>query len=122
LPHLQKLYDKYHAAGLSMIAINMVSQQNSMIPDWKAKGKYTFPVLVTEETDYWATNPYKVQGTPTNVLLDGHGNAVFRHTGFGEGGEKMVEAEIRELLGLEPFPADGTQTARQTASQSPARP
>jgi hypothetical protein len=100
-----------------MIAINMVSQQNSQISDWKAKGKYTFPVVVTQETDYWATNPYKVQGTPTNVLLDGAGNAVFRHSGFGPDGEKMMEAEIRELLGLDPFPAGETQTA----SESPAR-
>jgi len=102
-----------------MIAINMVSQQNSQVGDWKAKGKYTFPVVVTEETDYWATNPYKVQGTPTNVLLDREGKAVFRHSGFGPDGETMMEAEIRELLGLDPFPAPGAQTATQSAGKDP---
>src|SRR5688572_11607396 len=99
-----------------MIAINMVSQQNSMIPDWKAKGKYTFPLVVTEETDYWATNPYKVQITPTNILLDSEGKAVFRHLG----GQRIMETEIRELLGLEPFPASEARTPSQSSSRHAA--
>jgi len=28
---------------------------------------------------------------------------VFWHLGYGPGGERMMEAEIRELLGLDPF-------------------
>lgn len=37
-----------------------------------------------------------------------------RHLGFGSGGEKQMEAEIRELLGLDPF--QGTETTT-TASR-----
>jgi hypothetical protein len=44
-----------------------------------------------------------VFGTPTNLILNADGRLVFRHLGFGEGNEKIMEAEIRDLLGLDPF-------------------
>jgi hypothetical protein len=112
LPHLQKLYEKYRGQGFAMVAFNMVAGQNSMIPEWKAKGKYTFPVVATEDEKYFDANPYGVRSTPTNVLLDGEGRAVFRHLG----GTRVIEAEIRELLGLDPFPADAP-APRQSAAK-----
>ena len=93
-----------------MIAFNMVSQQNEMLPEWKAKGKYTFPIIVTDENDYWATNPFGVRGTPANFLLGADGKILFRH-GYSPDGEKMMEAEIRELLGLDPFEGLETESA-----------
>jgi hypothetical protein len=110
LPHIQKLYDKYRAQGLSMIAVNMVAAQNEMLPGWKAKGKYTFPVVVTEDKDYFNTNPFGIRGTPTNLLLGGDGKVVFRHIGSPPGAEKTMEAEIRELLGLDPFAEHAVKT------------
>ena len=86
-----------------MVAINMVSQQNDMLPEWKAKGKYTFPVLVTDEKDYWSTNPYGVRFTPTNLLLAADGKVGFRHLTEVSEKDPIMEAQIRELLGLSPF-------------------
>lgn len=95
-----------------MVAVNMVAQQNEMVPEWKAKGKYTFPIVVTDDKDYFTTNPFGVRGTPTNVLLNADGKVVFRHIGYLTGAEKVMEGEIRELLGLDPF--EGLETPQKT--------
>ena len=116
MPHIQKLYDKYRAQGLSMVAVNMVSVQNDMLPGWKAKGKYTFPIAMTEDKDYWETNPFSVRGTPTNLLVASDGKVVFRHIGSPSGAEKTLEAEIRQLLGLDPFAE--SETPARTAGNN----
>jgi hypothetical protein len=82
-----------------MVAINVNPSQDKDIPEWRAKNKYTFPVLVTPDREYARTN-YSVPGTPTNLILNSSGKMVFRHLGYGPGGEVAMEAEIRELLGL----------------------
>jgi hypothetical protein len=93
------MYDKYHAQGFNMVAINVNPSQDKDIPEWREKNKYTFPVLVTPASDYARLN-YSVPGTPTNLILDHSGKMIFRHLGYGTGGEVAMEAEIRELLGL----------------------
>jgi len=92
-----------------MIALNTISQQNEMLAGWKAKGKYTFPIVVTADKDFFSKNQYGVRGTPTSFLLNGDGKVVFRHIGYLAGGEKTMEAEVRELLGLDPFEGQETQ-------------
>jgi thioredoxin-related protein len=118
LPHLQKLWDKYRDKDFSMIAINTEPQQDEIIPEWKAKGKYTFPVLVTEKEEF-ARTTYSVTGTPTNILLNTDGKVVFRHIGYYSAGEKILEAEIRELLGLDPFEGVEAPEKSATGSKSP---
>jgi hypothetical protein len=84
-----------------MVAINVTPSQDSQLPEWRTKGKYTFPIALSEKG--FARINYGVTGAPTNLLLNADGRMVFRHLGFGTGGEKVMEAEIRELLGLNPF-------------------
>ncbi len=95
-----------------MVAINVNPEQNDQLPEWRAKNKYTFPILVTDSGNYARTN-YGVPGTPTNLILDSGTRTVFRHLGYGPGNEKTMEAEIRELLGLNPF--EGIQPDKPTA-------
>jgi hypothetical protein len=103
LPHLQKLYDKYRDRGFAMFAINIAPTQNEQIPKWRARGKYTFPVLVTDSMDYARRN-FGVLGAPCDMLLNAEGKRVFIHSGYPGGGKEIaIEAEIRELLGLNPF-------------------
>jgi hypothetical protein len=112
LPHLQKLLDKYKGQNFAMIAINTVPEQNEMIPEWKAKGKYTFPIVSTDWD--FAEKNYGVRGTPASFLLNAEGKVIFRNSGFDSGGEKIMEAEIRELLGLDPF--EGIEASQKTES------
>ncbi len=100
-PQLQKLYEKYRGQGFAMVAINVVPEEAKDIPDWRRKGGYSFPVLLSDGD--FAQRTYDVTAEPTNLLLDSGHRAVFRHLGYGSGGERQMEAEIRELLGLDPF-------------------
>ena len=100
-PQLQKLYEKYRGQGFAMVAINVVPEQDKDVSDWRKKGGYTFPILLSESG--FAETNYGIDTQPTNLLLDSDYRMVFRHLGFGRGGEKQIEAEIRELLGLDPF-------------------
>jgi hypothetical protein len=83
------------------VAITIVSSENKDVPEWRRKGGYTFPILLGNEA--FARDGYGVTGAPTTFLLDSDHKSVFLHLGFPTGGEKTLEAEIRELLGLDPF-------------------
>lgn len=85
-----------------MVSINTVESQNELIPEWKSEKGFTFPILVGATRQFLVEN-YDYQGSPTNFLLNQDGRVVFKHVGYGPGGEKVMEAEIRELLGLDPF-------------------
>jgi hypothetical protein len=85
-----------------MVALNVNPEQNGELEEWRAKSKYTFPIVLAASDDY-ARDKYGVEGTPTNLLLDGDGRMVFRVIGYGTGGEQLMETQIRELLGLDPF-------------------
>ncbi len=85
-----------------MVAINTAPDEDKHLADWRKKGGYTCPVLRAEKG--FALNAYQVSGAPTNLLLDSDRCMVFRHLGYHVGEESRMEAEIRELLGLDPFP------------------
>ena len=95
-----------------MVAINTVDFQKDMIPAWKAKNKFTFPILVGA-TESFLKESYNQQGSPTNMLVNADGKILFRHVGYEAGGEKVIEAEIREILGLEPFEMAPVGTGEQ---------
>jgi hypothetical protein len=102
------LYDKYRGQGFAIVAINVGPEQDKDISDWRKKGGYTFPILLSESG--FAETNYGVSAEPTNFLLDSDYRMVFCHMGYGRGGEKQMETEIRELLGLDPFTGVATAT------------
>lgn len=96
-PLLEKIYDAHRDRGLSMIAINIVPDQISQIPEWQSKHGYTFPVLVGASIES-AHRDYGLTMTPTHFLLDGKGKVLFKQTGFTAGDEKILEAQILKAL------------------------
>ena len=101
-----------------MVAINVVPEQDKDVGEWRKKGGYTFPILLSESG--FAETNYGVHVEPTNFLLDSDHRMMFRHLGYGTGGEKQLDAEIREILGLDPFPPDPAP-GRQAAAGGSAR-
>ena len=107
MPHLKKIRDEYADQGLSLVSVNLLPDQNELIADWKKKGGYEHPILVTETTDYLVkTLGLRFPGgMPANFLVDAGGKVHFRHIGYQPGEEEILEAQVRELLGLAPFVA-----------------
>jgi len=95
LPEAQKLHDAYKDRGLSMVWINVVPQEDRLIPDWRAKNGFSVPVLLGGRS---AQNDYKLTMTPTHYLLDPEGKVLFKQAGFTHGDEKVLEQQIQRAL------------------------
>lgn len=80
-----------------MVAINVIPQQDAMIPAWAKRGGYTFPILVGADTGQIAST-YQIDGTPVTFLLDPHGKILQRIDGFAPGQEKEIEQRIQTAL------------------------
>jgi thiol-disulfide isomerase/thioredoxin len=95
LPEAQKLHDAYRDRGLSMVWINVVPEEDRLIPDWRVKNGFTVPVLLGGRS---AQNDYKLKMTPTHYLLDPTGRVLFKQAGFTHGDEKVLEQQIQRAL------------------------
>jgi thiol-disulfide isomerase/thioredoxin len=96
-PHLQKIYDKYKSQGFSIVTINLVPDQNSLIVEWQEKHQYTFPVLVGASIEY-LQREYSLKMTPTHFLLDAQGRVILKQSGFVAGDERILEDKIQKAL------------------------
>ena len=96
-PHLQKLYDKYKDRGFNLVSINILAEQNSMVPDWQHTHQYTFPVLIGAKLEALQRD-YDIRATPTHFLLDAKGKVILKQTGYKAGDEKFLEETIEKSL------------------------
>lgn len=94
-PEIQKIYDSYKDRGLSMVWINIVPEENSLIKNWQATHGYSVPVLLGGKS---VQNDYELNETPTHYLLDARGKIVSKHSGYKAGDEKTLEREIQQAL------------------------
>jgi hypothetical protein len=79
------MYAGLKAKGLNLIAINN-GDKAEVINKYVAEGGFTFPIVLGERGQNSVFSQYGVQAYPTNYLLDGEGNVVFRSVGFDEAG------------------------------------
>jgi thiol-disulfide isomerase/thioredoxin len=100
LPFFQQFYDKYQDQGLNVVAINVIPEQDGMVPAWRDNNGFTFPILIGASTDILIKN-YRLTSTPLNFLLDVQGKVIFRQEGYAPGSETRIESLIREALALE---------------------
>ena len=78
-----------------MVAVNNGDKAEA-INKYVAEGGFTFPIVQGERGENGVFSRYGVQAYPTNYLLDGEGNVVFRSVGFDEAGLRKA----LERLGL----------------------
>lgn len=95
MPHLNKLYDKYRAAGFTMLGVNVDEDPRTAIG---AAGKLAvrFPVLF--DADKQVSKLYDLQSMPATVLIDRDGRVRYLHRGYREGMEEAYDRQIRELV------------------------
>lgn len=82
-----------------MVSINILPDQHELVPEWKKEVGYTSPILLADSRAE-VMNTYGFRGTPANFLLDEEGKIIYHVQGYKVEGEKVLEAEIRKLLGL----------------------
>jgi len=99
MPHFQEFYEKYRDQGLNVVAVNVIPDQDPLVPQWRNDNGYTFPILVGAETNALIAD-YRLSSTPLNFILDAEGKILSRQEGYAPGSEARIEARIREALGL----------------------
>ena len=101
LPATMKIYDKYRDQGLSMVWINIVEEEEDMIPEWLAQHEYDVPVLVGASQRYLAGR-YGLRMSPEHYILNNEGRILFKQRGFKAGYEEELEQNVKEALNLTP--------------------
>ena len=96
-PSVQKIYDSYKDRGLSMVWINVITNEESLIAPWQKEHRYTVPVLLGDRA---LAMSYNLRMTPTHYLLDAKGQVLSSHAGYKTGDEKDLERSIQKALGL----------------------
>ena len=122
IPHLQALYDRYHAQGLEIIGIHSpefdFEKDHGNVSRAIAELGVTWPVLLDDDMHVW--NAFGNRYWPAEYLADQQGRVRSAH--FGEGDYSLKEDEVRALLGVdksEPRADDLAVGATPTAQQTP---
>jgi peroxiredoxin len=95
MPQLDRLYQKYHAAGFVLMGVNVDDDQRKAA-EVAGKLGVTFPVLL--DTDKTVSKLYDLSTMPSTVIIDREGKVRYVHRGYLSGYEDNYEKQIRELL------------------------
>jgi len=95
MPHLARLYEKYHASGFQLLGIN-IDEDPRQAATVAAKLGLRFPVLL--DTEKKVSKLYDLSTMPSTVLIDRDGRVRYIHRGYRDGYEDTYEKQIRELL------------------------
>jgi peroxiredoxin len=95
MPHLDRLYEKYHASGFQLLGVN-VDEDVRNAAGVSSKLGLHFPVLL--DTEKKVSRLYDLSTMPSTVLIDRDGRVRYIHRGYKDGYEQAYEEQIRELL------------------------
>jgi peroxiredoxin len=95
MPHLNKLADKYHASGFTLLGVNVDDDLKNGSAAATKMGLH-FPVL--HDADKRVVKAYDVATMPSTVLIDRDGRVRHLHRGYRDGYEETYDKQVRELL------------------------
>ncbi len=95
MPHLNRLYEKYRAAGFTLLGVNIDDDARNAA-GVSTKLGLKFPVLL--DTDKKVSRLYDLGTMPSTLLIDRDGRVRYVHLGYKDGYEATYEKQIRELL------------------------
>ena len=93
LPLLEQFYRQSRPAQLRMLSIGFADARTNVEAFVKTRPSvFVFPTAYDE--DRWVANAFKINATPTYVLIDARGNIVLVHRGGG----LLLSTQFREFL------------------------
>lgn len=104
LPRLHTIYQKLQGQPLTVFAVAVDDKSTvAAVKPFVATKQLTFPVLM--DTSNEVVNKYNPDGIiPFTAIIDHKGMLRHVHSGYNDGDEKIVEAEIKALLKEVPPP------------------
>lgn len=97
LNNMSELYEEWKADyGVELVAISIDDSRNtSKVKTYVDGQAWDFEVLLDANSDL--KRALNFQTVPFTLLIDQEGNIVYRHTGYVEGDEFILEEEISKL-------------------------
>jgi peroxiredoxin len=89
------MYKELDHEGVEILMIDLMNMKE---PTSKLAQEYGLSLPVLLDDKGIADKAYDIMYTPTTVILDPEGRVVFRHVGFSEGQENMLNKEVQLLL------------------------
>jgi thiol-disulfide isomerase/thioredoxin len=97
---LEKLNSKYKDSGFVLIAVNIDNPKSSpKVKSFIVSKNYDFVVVLDPVSSVFAN--FGGQNLPFSVFMDKKGNIVKTYSGFIEGDEITLEADIKSILAAE---------------------
>jgi len=98
MKHLQRLYQKYAADSLTVLAVAIDGPKTaSKVKPFVMGRRFTMPVLLDTNND--VKRLYNVNAVPTVYVLRRGGVISYTHTGYRPGDEVTLEKEIQKAIG-----------------------
>src|SRR5882672_9422063 len=95
LPLLNKIFTRYHAAGFTLLAVNVDDDRKNAEAMLK-RLELQFPTLFDGNKN--VVKLYGVNAMPATLLIDRDGRVPYVHRGYYDGYERKYEQQVRELL------------------------
>jgi peroxiredoxin len=89
------MYKELDHEGVEILMIDLMNMKE---PTSKLAQEYGLSLPVLLDDKGIADKAYDIMYTPTTVILDPGGRVVFKHVGFSEGQENMLNKEVQLLL------------------------
>lgn len=83
----------------------IIDARNSKEPTSKVMDEESVTAVVLLDDKSLAYEVFEISGTPTTLIVDSKGRAIFRHLGYAEHMQETMSAEIEALLSRPPDPS-----------------
>ena len=95
LPLFENIYKKYSGQGFAAIAVEITGNDTGA-KTYLAENSFSFPFVKGIREMF--IDDYNVYAAPVWYLIDRSGTLVYRHIGYVDGDEKILEEKVVELL------------------------
>jgi hypothetical protein len=95
---LKSLHERYADRGLRIVAVNAWDEPSTMVADFARKQELPYVILLNGSEVY--KRPYKGKYVPMSYVLDHEGVIRYVHSGWDDGDEAKLAAEIEKLLNV----------------------
>jgi len=98
-PTLQSLHKQYGSKGLAVVGMSVDDARSvSQVKPFMKSYGMTYAVTTAPDANQKAANAYKVDGIPSQYLIDKKGVVRWSQAGYSESEKNMLPALIKKLL------------------------
>lgn len=96
---MQTIQNEYKDKGV-IVAMISLDSEDFLVPLYMKQHPASTLMLLARDEGKKISDAYGVKGIPANFVIDAEGTVRHYSSGFGEGGEKKLRAQIEAVLEL----------------------